>query len=87
MSSSLDNTSKSLIENSPPSVVITNASSDRSILSVGASLGFIRSRNLSPSSEMLVVAHELRKITLDNNRIFFDIFYFLNLNSLTNLAP
>ena len=39
----------------------------------GASDGLIRSRNLSPSSEMLVAAQELKKITLDNNRIFFDI--------------
>ena len=41
--------------------------------SAGASDGLIRSKNLSPNSEMLVVAQELKKITLDNNRIFFDI--------------
>ena len=59
--------------------VATRASSPLNVAtSVASSEGFIRSRNLSPSSDMLVVAHELRKITLDSNRIFFDILDFLN---------
>ena len=74
ISSSLDNASSSSIVKPPVWSIATKVSSPLNIAtSVASSDGLIKSKNLSPSSDMFVVAHELRKITLDNNRIFFDI--------------
>ena len=72
INSSFDNCSSSATVK-PPSSLNTRTCSLKSATSAGASDGLIRSRNLSPNSEILVAAHELRKMTLDNNRIFFDI--------------
>ena len=56
--------------NPPLSSIATKvASPPRSACSVAASLGLIKSRNLSPSSEILLAPQELKKITLDKSRI------------------